>query len=94
MAMSTTKKFNSFIARPLQDCCLIDVPGVGKSSLSKLLAASIETPEKLMGIYLLQSRDQERMKQWLVSNCSIREQEAGKISEAIDKKSRFSMQIC
>lgn len=90
MAMTTTKKFNSFISRPLQDCTLSDVPGIGMSSLTKLLEAKIETPEKLMGMFLLLSRDPQRMKQWLTLHCSIRAQEAGKISEALEKKSNPS----
>ncbi len=85
---TTTKKFNSFIARPLQDCSLSDIPGVGKSSLAKLLEVKMDTPEKLMGVYLISSRDPQRMKHWLVSHCSIRAQEAGKISDAIDRKSQ------
>ncbi len=86
--VTTTKKFNSFIARPLQDCSLSDIPGVGKSSLNKLLEVKVDTPEKLMGVYLVHSRDPQRMKHWLVSHCSIRAQEAGKISDAIDRKSQ------
>jgi hypothetical protein len=34
------------------------------------------------------------MKQWLVSNCSVRAQEAGKISEALDRKSQGAMLVC
>lgn len=92
-ALSTTKKFSSFISRPLQDCSLCDIPGVGKSSLAKLLEAKMDTPEKLMGMYMISSRDPQRMKHWLVSNCSIRAQEAGKISEALNKKSQAAMVI-
>ena len=90
---TTTKKFNTFISRPLQDCSLNDIPGVGKTSLAKLLDAQMDTPEKLMGLFLVSSRDTQRMKHWLVSNCSIRAQEAVKISEALERKSQSAM-IC
>jgi hypothetical protein len=70
-----------------------DIPGVGASSLAKLLDASIDTPEKLMGMYLISNRDTKKMKNWLVSNCSLRANEAGKISDALDRKSQ-SVMIC
>jgi hypothetical protein len=87
----TTKKFNSFIARPLKECTLDDVPGVGRTSLSKLLRAGIDTPEKLVGMYFISNKDPENMKRWLMYACSIRAQEAGAISEALDKKTRDAM---
>jgi hypothetical protein len=93
MTTTTTKKFNTFISRPLQDCSMSDIPGVGASSLAKLLDASIDTPEKLMGMYLISNRDTKKMKNWLVSNCSLRANEAGKISDALDRKSQ-SVMIC
>ena len=92
--ITTTKKFNNFISRPLQDCSLLDIPGVGKSSHEKLVASGMDTPEKLMGLYLVSARSAEKMKQWLVSNCSVRAQEAGKISEALDRKSQGAMLVC
>jgi hypothetical protein len=91
MTNTTTKKFNTFISRPLQDSTLSDIPGVGKSSLLKLLSMSMDTPEKLMGLYLFSNRNPETVKLWLITNCTIRAQEAGKISEAIDKKAQASM---
>lgn len=94
MTTTTTKKFNTFLSRPLQDCILDDVPGVGKSSSSKLISAGIDTPEKLMGMYLVSNSDPMKMKQWLMETCTIRTQEAGKISDAIDKKSRGAMIMC
>jgi hypothetical protein len=94
MTNTTTKKFNTFLSRPLQDSVLGDIPGVGKSSLVKLLSMHMDTPEKLMGLYMVSSRDPEKMKCWLMSNCAIRAQEAGKISEALDRKAHFSMMVC
>ena len=94
MATNTTsKKFNTFISRPLQDSVLNDIPGVGQTSLLKLLQNKMDTPEKLMGVYLLNSRSPERMKHWLISNCSLRSQEASKISEAMDKKASSQMMM-
>jgi hypothetical protein len=91
MTNTTTKKFNTFMSRPLQDSVLGDIPGVGKSSLVKLLSVNMDTPEKLMGLYLFSSRNPETVKLWLISNCTIRAQEAGKISEALDKKAQAAM---
>jgi hypothetical protein len=51
----------------------------------------MDTPEKLMGLYLFSSRNPETVKLWLISNCTIRAQEAGKISEALDKKAQAAM---
>ena len=92
--LTTTKKFNTFISRPLQDCDLLDIPGIGKCSHGKLVSSGMDTPEKLMGLYLVSARNPEKMKHWLVSNCSIRAQEAGKISEAMDRKSQGAMVVC
>jgi hypothetical protein len=63
MADSTTKKFNTFVSRPLQDCTLSDVPGVGVSTLHKLVAAGINTPEKLIGMYFMNNREPEHGRQ-------------------------------
>ena len=93
MTESNTKKFNTFISRPLQDCSLSDIPGIGMSTLAKLIEADIDTPEKLMGVYFISSRNSQKMKEWLVSVCSLRAQEAGKISEALDRKSQSAM-VC
>ena len=60
----------------------------------KLVSSGMDTPEKLMGLYLVSARNPEKMKHWLVSNCSIRAQEAGKISEAMDRKSQGAMVVC
>jgi hypothetical protein len=91
---TTTKKFNTFLSRPLQDCELNDVPGVGQATQLKLLQNSMDTPEKLMGVYLLSSRNQMNMERWLISNCALRTQEARKISEAQDKKAHSQMMMC
>jgi hypothetical protein len=89
----TTKKFNSFISRPLQDCMLSDVPGVGEKSLHKLLDAGINTPDKLIGMFFMNNRDPEQMRRWLTTVCAIRSQEAEKISEALERKSMAAM-VC
>ena len=95
MATNTTsKKFNTFLSRPLQDCELNDVPGVGQATLLKLLQNSMDTPEKLMGAYLLNTRDTEKMQRWLISHCGLRMQEARKIAEALDRKAHSQMMCC
>ena len=90
---TTTKKFNTFISRPLQDSSIRDIPGVGTCSLTKLLEMNIDSPEKLMGMYLMSNRDRQKMKNWIISSCSIRAQEAEKITNAIEKKSEPMMKV-
>jgi hypothetical protein len=93
MTEKTTKKFNSFISRPLQDCSITDIPGAGVSSVAKLIEAGMDTPEKLMGVFLVSCRDTETMKKWLVSACSLRAHEAGRIATALERKSQ-SLMVC
>ena len=91
---TTSKKFNTFLSRPLQDSALNEVPGVGHATLLKLTQANVDSTEKLIGMYLSNGRSQERMKHWLVSACSIRAQEAGKITDALDRKTHSMMLLC
>lgn len=90
---TTTKKFNTFLSRPLQDCTLSEIPGVGKSSLIKLTEVCMDSPEKLMGMFLVLGRDKHRMKQWLITAASIRAQESDKISNALERKSQSNVTI-
>jgi hypothetical protein len=82
----TTKKFNDFMSRPLQDCDIKNVPGVGPVALGKLKNANIDTAEKLVGHFLLLGRDPDKMTNWLQEVCDIRVQEGTKISDALHKK--------
>jgi hypothetical protein len=82
----TTKKFDDFMSRPLQDCDIKNVPGVGDVALAKLKDANIDTAEKLIGHFLLLGRDTDKMSQWLKDVCEVRSQESGKIAEALQKK--------
>lgn len=87
VSMTTTKKFDSFIATPLQDNSdLRCVPGVGDVALQKLKAANIDTAEQLVGHFMLLKRDVPRMVSWLKDVCEVRAQEANKIAEALDRK--------
>jgi hypothetical protein len=86
MGETTTKKFDDFMSRPLQDCDIQNVPGVGPVALGKLKDANIDTAEKLVGHFLLLGRDTEKMSKWLQDVCEIRMQESGKVSEALQKK--------
>ena len=82
----TTKKFDDFLAKPLQDCDIKDVPGVGPTSLTKLKTATIDTAMKLMGHYLTTGSDVDKMTEFLEVVCDIRKQEGAKISDALQKK--------
>ena len=82
----TTKKFDDFMSRPLQDCDIQNVPGVGPVALAKLKDANIDTAEKLVGHFLLLGRDTDKMAKWLQEVCEVRVQEGTKISDALHKK--------
>jgi hypothetical protein len=47
--LTTTKKFELFQSKPLQDCELKDVPSVGQVTMDKLKEANIDSAEKLIG---------------------------------------------
>ena len=83
--MSTTQKLNTFLSRPLRDCALREVPGVGEVAHAKIVAASeIDTAEKLIGQFLLLGR--ERSQLWLRDACGVRSQEAQRITDALQSK--------
>ena len=83
--MSTTQKLNTFLSRPLRDCALREVPGVGEVAHDKIVAASeIDTAEKLIGQFLLLGR--ERSQLWLRDACGVRSQEAQRITDALQSK--------
>ena len=86
MSLTTTKKFEQFQSRPLRDCVLKDVPGVGEVAEGKLKDANIDTAEKIIGHFLTLGRDTEKMTQWLKDVCEVREQDGKKISEALAEK--------
>ena len=82
---TTTQKLNTFLTRPLRDCALTDVPGVGPVGHAKLVDASeIRTPEQLLGQFMLLGP--ERMRRWLEDAVEIRGQEAQRISDALSAK--------
>jgi hypothetical protein len=83
---TTTLKLETFLSRPLRDCSLRDVPGVGEVVHGLLQVADIDTAEKLMGQFLLLGRDSARMADWLHDACQVRVQEARKVAEALHAK--------
>ena len=48
-------KHLSFVATPLQDTKLKDLPGIGETYEKKLREANINNPKMLMGQYLVQA---------------------------------------
>ena len=86
MGNTTSKKFDTFQSKPLQDTELQDVPGVGPVAAGKLCEANIDTSEKLMGYFLVLGRDADRMKSWLRDVCEIRPQDANRVSQALEIK--------
>jgi hypothetical protein len=91
-ATTTSKKNNTFMSTPLQDCSLSDVPGVGEVSHSRLIGAGIATTEQLMGQFLIVKRDRDAMTQRLMA-LGIRTQEAVKIATALENKGRATVAV-
>lgn len=91
--LNTTKKFDSFISKPLRDTKLVDVPGVGDVAASKLRDANIDTSEKLVGQFLVLGRDGDRMADWLRCACGIRVQDAAAITRALEVKTEKILMI-
>jgi hypothetical protein len=89
---TTTKKHNTFMSTPLQDCHLSDVPGAGDVACAKLIEAGVCTPEQLMGHFLISNRNHSTMTQWLVAS-GVRAQEAAKIATALDRKGRATVAV-
>ena len=81
-----TLKHKNFMADPLRETELEDVPGVGDVLLKKLEEANIDTAEKLMGHFLVMGRDEDRFKTWLVDVCKIRDKDAVKVVEHLAEK--------
>eukprot|EP00293_Proteomonas_sulcata_P020349 CAMPEP_0184291580 /NCGR_PEP_ID=MMETSP1049-20130417/3558_1 /TAXON_ID=77928 /ORGANISM="Proteomonas sulcata, Strain CCMP704" /LENGTH=93 /DNA_ID=CAMNT_0026599065 /DNA_START=608 /DNA_END=889 /DNA_ORIENTATION=+ len=88
MSVTTTKKFEVFQGTPIKDVALKDVPGVGDVALGKMKEANIDTAEKLIGQFLLNGRDEEKMSSWLEQVCEIRPQDTKKISQALGDKAK------
>ena len=88
----TSKKQNTFLSTPLQDCSLSDVPGVGEVARAKLIEAGVGTPEQLMGHFLISKRNHTTMAQWLMVS-GIRTQEAVKIASALDRKAAATVAV-
>lgn len=89
---NTSKKHNTFLSTPLQDCSLSDVPGVGDVARAKLIEAGVCTPEQLMGHFLISKRDHAAMTQLLIGS-GIRTQEATKIASALESKGAATVAV-
>jgi hypothetical protein len=83
MANTTTKKRDAFLSRPLCDCALRDVPGVGETAHDKLVQW-VQTPQQLLGHFMLHGP--EATLRWLQDDCAIRAQEANRINDALALK--------
>ena len=80
------------MSTPLQDCALSDIPGVGDVARARLIAAGVETPEQLVGHFLVGKRDTRAMTHWLLT-AGVRAQEVGKIVAALEKKVRVTVAV-
>lgn len=67
-------KERSFLATPLQDIHIRDVPGVGlatEDALKKHSYINITTAEQLFGFFLYQGRDSDAFTNWLKKHCAV-----------------------
>ena len=55
MATTTTSKHDNFVANPLEDAVLRDLPGIGEEMEKRLQAANIKSPKTLLGKYLVRA---------------------------------------
>ena len=55
MATTTTAVHRKFVAKPLQEADLTDLPGIGEAMAKRLEEANIKSPKTLMGKYLVQA---------------------------------------
>ena len=53
MATTTTAVHRKFVAKPLQEAVLTDLPGIGEAMAKRLGEANIKNPKNLMGQYLV-----------------------------------------
>ncbi|CAF0789917.1 unnamed protein product [Didymodactylos carnosus] len=80
---TTTKKFREFMAEPLGDKGIRDVPGIGEVLGTKLADAGYEKAYVLFGKFLLSNKDPESFQDWLQTQCGANSHQAKTTTQAL-----------
>jgi hypothetical protein len=84
-----TKKYQDFLSKPLSACSLVDIPGIGPASATKLEAAGCESVTRLKEIFVTScSSSTDELVAWLTSQCGIQGCYATKAARALQVKVR------
>ncbi|CAF0727234.1 unnamed protein product [Adineta ricciae] len=82
MSSSTTQKFREFMAEPIGDKSIRDVPGIGDVLGTKLSDAGYERAYTLFGKYLLCNKDLEEFQDWIQTQCGANSHQAKSAAQA------------
>ena len=82
-----TKKLGDFLRKPLAECRLLDVPGIGRVSAKKLEAAGCESTTRLRDVFITTCHSRsEELAAWLTSTCGIQGHYANRAALALQRK--------
>ncbi|XP_048259506.1 barrier-to-autointegration factor 1-like [Haliotis rufescens] len=82
---STTQKARDFLAEPMGDKAVTDLPGIGDKSGGKLADAGIDSASKVYGEYLVAGGNQDTFVETLKDKSDIRDREANTCFKALDE---------
>ncbi|CAF0809909.1 unnamed protein product [Didymodactylos carnosus] len=82
---TTTKKFREFMAEPLGDKTIKEVPGIGEVLGTKLTEAGYERAYVLFGKFLLSNKDAELFQDWLQTQCGANAHQAKTTTQALSE---------
>ncbi|CAF0725247.1 unnamed protein product [Adineta steineri] len=85
MSSSTTQKFREFMAEPLGEKNIRDVPGIGDVLGTKLSDAGYEKANTLFGKYLLCNKDVEQFQDWIQTQCGANSHQARSAADAFSE---------
>ncbi|UJR33552.1 hypothetical protein I4U23_020993 [Adineta vaga] len=85
MSSSTTQKFREFMAEPLGDKGIRDIPGIGDVLGTKLSEAGYDKAYTLFGKYLLCNKDLEEFQDWIQIQCGANSHQAKSAAQAFSE---------
>lgn len=65
----TTKKHRDFVAEPLGDKSVDQIPGIGGELKGRLEAKGISKSYQVVGYFLFVEKNEDRFKEWLIQQC-------------------------
>eukprot|EP01086_Lenisia_limosa_P016197 TRINITY_DN5838_c0_g1_i1.p2 TRINITY_DN5838_c0_g1~~TRINITY_DN5838_c0_g1_i1.p2 ORF type:complete len:106 (-),score=25.14 TRINITY_DN5838_c0_g1_i1:37-354(-) len=74
MSGEISKTFQNWANSPLANYAdtLVGLPGVGPAGRDKFIAEGITNVLQIMGMFLLENQDEERMREWLIETIGLR----------------------